>query len=166
MRTAAYWVEKLNLSPHPEGGHFREVYRSDESIREHALPDRYSESRPLSTSIYFLLSGSTFSAFHRLRSDEVWHFYDGAPVTIHSIDRYGNLEERTLGADVQANMSFQLIVRRETWFAAETKEPGYSLVGCTMAPGFSFNDFDLGKADELTKAYPQHKSLIERLTRV
>ena len=165
MRDAAYWIEHLELMPHPEGGYFREVYRSDESAGNAGLPARYGAARSLGTGIYFLLTETGFSAFHRLQTDELWHYYTGSvPVDIWVIHPAGQLEHRRLGPEVAAGMAFQVLVPRGTWFAAEAAG-GYALTGCTMAPGFDFADFELADGAALAAAYPAHAALIRRLTR-
>lgn len=150
--TADDWVEKLNLTPHPEGGFFAETYRAQGSIP--------GLERNFSTAIYFLLKGDQVSTLHRIASDEVWHFYAGSPLTIHVIDPDGDYEELHIG-----NACFQAVVPAGKWFGATVDDPdGYSLVGCTVAPGFDFVDFELGQRDELLAAFPQHHDLIQRLT--
>lgn len=164
--SAEYWVKKLNLIAHPEGGFFREVNRSDESIAEDALPSRYGGSRCFSTSIYFLLRAEDFSAFHRLLSDETWHFYAGDPLDLFMIDKKGKMDSVKIGNDPEAGEELQFTITRGKWFAARTRAGGsYSLIGCTVAPGFDFNDFELGKRSELINQYPAHRQLIEEFTR-
>jgi predicted cupin superfamily sugar epimerase len=164
--TAADWIEKLALAQHPEGGYFRETYRAREEIRRDALPGRFGGARPFSTAIYFLLEGSDYSAFHRLRADEVWHFYDGGRLTLYTIDPGGRSSETALGRDAERGESLQAVVPAGCWFAAALHPASpYALVGCTVAPGFGFEDFELARREELTREFPQHAALIERLTR-
>lgn len=166
MNKAEYWIEKLGLEKHPEGGWFKEVYRSKEKIKTEHLPERFGGERHHSTSIYFLLTGDTFSAFHRIKSDELWHFYDGVPVTIHMINESGEYSQVTLGRDIEKGEALQYAVPHSVWFGAEVNDKdSYSLVGCTVAPGFHFDDFELAKRDELAGKYPEHKGIIARLTR-
>lgn len=166
MNKAEYWIEKLGLEKHPEGGWFKEVYRSKEKIKTEHLPERFGGERHHSTSIYFLLTSDTFSAFHRIKSDELWHFYDGTPVTIHMINEGGEYSQVTLGHDVDKGEVLQYVVPHSVWFGAEVKDmDSYSLVGCTVAPGFHFDDFELAKRDELSGKSPEHKGIIARLTR-
>ena len=165
---AAFWIERLDLRPHPEGGYFRETYRASESIAPGGLPDRFEGARPFATAIYFLLTRDAFSAFHRIRSDELWHFYAGAPVTIAVLDSdgKGQLATHALGRDPTRGESLQVVVPAGAWFAAEVASAGaYALVGCTVAPGFDFADFELGDRVRLLECYPQHRGVIERLTR-
>ncbi|MBN2173055.1 MAG: cupin domain-containing protein [Bacteroidales bacterium] len=162
---ASYWINKLKLQKHPEGGYFREVYRSGEVIHKKSLPERYSGFRNFSTSIYFLLESHDFSAFHRIKSDETWHFYSGAPITLFIIRPDGKLFEITLGNDPEKNQVLQFVVGKNYWFAAKViQNNSYSLVGCTVAPGFDFDDFEMGKKLELLKRFPQHSKLIQLLT--
>ncbi|RMG66639.1 MAG: cupin domain-containing protein [Bacteroidetes bacterium] len=165
MQDAAYWIEQLDLSGHPEGGYFRQVYQSDEQLMPAGLPARYEQARAAGTGIYFLLTEAGFSAFHRLQTDELWHYYTGTvPVDLWVIQPGGELAHLRLGPDPGAGMAFQLLVPRGTWFAAETPG-GFALTGCTMAPGFDFADFELGARAALQAAYPKHAALIKRLTR-
>lgn len=158
-------VKRLNLSRHTEGGWFRETYRSGECVAGSALPERFCGPRPLCTSIYFLLERGDISALHRIKSDEIWHFHAGAPLTVHAFTPQGEHLELKLGTDFAAGESFQIVVDAGCWFGAEVTGVGdYSLVGCTVAPGFDFADFQLGKRDDLLKEYPRHKEIINRLT--
>jgi predicted cupin superfamily sugar epimerase len=166
MKTAAYWIVNLQLSRHPEGGYYREIYRSIEIIPSVFLAERYQSPRNFSTSIYFLLEGHDFSAFHRLKSDEIWHFYEGSSLEIIMIDKSGNLNLQLAGSNFEAGEKHQVIVQSDTWFAARVKDKTlYSLVGCTVAPGFDFTDFELGEQEKLLQLFPQHEVLIRELTR-
>jgi hypothetical protein len=165
MNEAEFIITTLQLKPHPEGGFFSEIYRSQESIDSQALPDRYNGNRNFSTSIYFLLNKEQVSLFHRISSDEIWHFYSGSPVIIHCLDKVGYRLFK-LGNDLHQAQDPQLVIKAGTWFAAEVENKNsYSLVGCTVAPGFDFKDFIFGKRDELLKLYPQHQELILNLTK-
>ena len=147
MKTAQDWIKALRLAKHPEGGYYRETYRSTATIGDRAV----------STAIYFLLPAGEVSALHRIKSDELWHFYGGNSLTIHSIaGRYSTIE---LSAD-----NPQAVVPAGNWFGA-TVETGYALVGCTVAPGFDFRDFEIADRTALLAAYPQHRQVIERLTK-
>ena len=166
IKSAPYWIDKLNLVAHPEGGYYRETYRAGLSIAREALPPQFTGSRLVSTAIYFLLDGENFSAFHRLRSDELWHFYSGSPITVYVIDPDGSYSEIHLGSDPDAGEVLQAVVKAGCWFASQVRDPkSFALAGCTVAPGFDFDDFELGKRAELVRMYPQHRSLIESLTR-
>jgi predicted cupin superfamily sugar epimerase len=164
MRKADDLIKLLKLKPHPEGGFFRETYRSDEVIK--SLPDRYNgPSRNTGTSILFLLKGNQFSAFHKLLSDEIWHFYEGSKLKLFIIDPTGNLLTPVLGSDISKGEQYQFTVPHNCWFSARPLDPkGYSLLGCTVAPGFDFSDFQLADREELLKLYPQHESIIKSFT--
>ena len=166
MNDAAKWVERLGLLPHPEGGHYREVYRSAEVIAAAALPPRFGGDRAFGTAIYFLLQGQDFSALHRIKQDEVWHFYDGSAVTIHVIDPEGNYSTIKVGRDLRAGEVPQAVVKAGCLFGATVDDTAsYALVGCTVAPGFDFADFEMPGREELCRLYPRHRQVIERLTR-
>lgn len=166
MRNAEYWINKLNLQKHPEGGYFSEVYRSTEEIKEEHLPPRYSGSRNHSTSIYFLLTSDEFSAFHRIKSDETWHFYSGQTITIHMIDENGNYSTVRLGSNPDNKEVFQFTIPHGTWFAASVEgADSYALVGCTVSPGFHYDDFKLGKREDLVRLFPEHVEIINKLIR-
>ena len=164
-RNAQYWIDHLGLSPHPEGGYYRATYKSELTIAANALPSDFHGDRSASTAIYFLLEGKDFSAFHRIASDEVWHFYFGSALVVYVIDPEGNESELELGPN--SRESFQGIVKAGCWFASRLKDQvGFALVGCTVAPGFEFADFELAARAQLTDIYPQHRKLIEELTRI
>jgi len=164
-KDANYWIKKLNLEPHPEGGFYRQTYKADQVLLREALP-QFPGPRPASTAIYFLLEQESFSAFHRLRSDELWHFYAGAPLVVHVISESGEYSKILLGSDPEAGEALQAVVKAGSWFASHLADgKSFALVGCTVAPGFDFDDFELAKRDELTRRYPQHRQVIEKLTR-
>lgn len=166
MYTVIALVERFQLLPHPEGGYYKEMYRSVEQITQTALPERFSGSRCFATAIYFLLEQGNFSAFHRIQSDECWHFYAGDSLHVHVIHPNGMYELLKLGNNLAEGECFQAVVPAGSWFASETAPGGnYSLVGCTVAPGFDFADFELAKADVLTALYPAMSELIARLCR-
>jgi predicted cupin superfamily sugar epimerase len=165
-KNAAYWIERLQLKPHPEGGYFRQTYEADLTLPEKALPAGFESARRASTAIYFLLEGNNFSALHRLRSDEVWHFYAGAPIAVHVIDPAGIYSAIRLGGDPDAGEVFQAVVPAGCWFGSHIAEwKSFALVGCTVAPGFDFVDFEMAKREEMLRTYPQHRETIEQLTR-
>jgi uncharacterized protein len=166
IKSAQYWIDRLNLIAHPEGGYYRETYRSQLSIAREALPPQFTGSRLVSTAIYFLLDGENSSAFHRLRSDELWHFYSGSPITVYVIAPDGGYSEIQLGSDPDAGEALQAVVKAGCWFASRVRDSkSFALAGCTVAPGFDLADFELGKREELVRLYPQHRNLIESLTR-
>ena len=165
MKSAEYWIEKLQLQSHPEGGYFRKSYRATESIQAVHLPNRFNGDRSFSTAIYYLLKGEQFSAFHRLKSDELWHFYSGSSLTIYLLNQEGVLVELQLGDDFDAGESFQLVVPANTWLAARCgRKDSYSLVGSTVAPGFDFIDLDFANRQDLIKEYPENTAIISQLT--
>jgi len=162
---APYWIHHLHLDPHPEGGYYRQTYRADVILAEAALPNGFRGARAASTAIYFLLDGRDFSAFHCLRSDEMWHFYAGGTLILHVIDPAGQYSTILLGNNPEAGEEFQAVVKAGCWFASEPRDPNScALVGCTVAPGFDFADFELANR-QLTRRFPQHREIIERLTR-
>lgn len=163
---AKYYINKLKLISHPEGGYFREVYRSGEFIEIDNLQNRYKTKRAFSTSIYFLLDGKQISSFHKLNSDETWHFYDGSPVKIVIINKNGKLAEKILGKNLDQEEQIQFTIKKNNWFAAEViNKNSFSLIGCTVAPGFEFDDFQLAKREMLIKDFPEYKKLIIHFTK-
>jgi predicted cupin superfamily sugar epimerase len=164
--TAAYWIENLQLTKHPEGGAFREVYRSSATMQTPGLFNKNVQERNVSTSIYFLLQDDEFSSFHRIASDELWHFYFGNTLIVYEIDSStGKLVEHQLGINFDEGEVFQTVVKAGNWFGAKVKDGGYALCGCTVAPGFDFADFELAERKKLIAEYPQHEELITKLTR-
>ena len=186
-------IEKLGLRGHPEGGYFRQTYKSDLKIvpeapgRAQAVAKDATQtgqpglhgSRAASTGIYFLLEVENFSAFHRLRSDEMWHFYAGSPLVVHLLGPAGEYSSILLGSDPGAGQVFQAVVRAGCWFGAElaqnphfsqhrgeVEHPSYALVGCTVAPGFEFEDFEMASRKQLEAMYPDQKEIIQKLTRM
>jgi len=163
---AEQWIRSLNLQKHPEGGWFREAYRSEETVPQLGLPSRFDGDRRFSTAIYFLLKDAEFSALHRIRQDELWHFYAGGPLSIHVLGPDAGYTEIKLGRDIQAGETPMAVVRAGYLFGAALPDPrSYALVGCTVAPGFDFDDFELPGRSRLLEQYPQHRALIEKLTR-
>ena len=162
VRGARYWVEHLGLARHPEGGWFRETYRAAESFAA-GLPERFDGARSFSTAIYYLLERGDLSRFHCIKSDEIWHFYAGEPLVVHVIDPNGCCGSMRLGSDPEQGEQFQAVVPAGCWFGAESLG-AYSLVGCTVAPGFDFRDFEMADGGLLLRDYPRHATLIRRLT--
>lgn len=161
-KRAEYWIKKLCLREHPEGGYFVESYKAEKVVN---LPD-YDGPRHACSAIYYLLEGHQFSSFHTMKSDELWHFYAGSNLTLHIIETDGRLNQIILGSDVDNNKeTFQAVVKSGSWFAASiNKHNSYSLVGCTVSPGFDYRDWKLVDIEILTKMYPQHKLIIEKYT--
>jgi predicted cupin superfamily sugar epimerase len=158
-------IEQLSLAPHPEGGFFRETFRAPLRV-----PTAAGE-RAASTAIYFLLPAGMFSALHRVRSDEVWHHYDGDPVAIHLLreaaDPHGTAQHTvlTLGRDLARSHAPQIVVPAGVWQAAVPTGDRYALCGCTVAPGFDFADFEMPTRAELASRMPEWRDVIERLSR-
>lgn len=153
-------IERLQLVPHPEGGYFKETYRSKESIK---LSD--GKERNYATAIYFLLTADTFSAFHKISYDEIWHFYAGSTIELHIINEQGAYQKHLIGNGPEKGEYYQQVVPAHHWFAARVVDGAYGLVGCTVAPGFDFEEFTLGKRDDLLHKFPRHKDLILEFTR-
>jgi len=164
--TADNFIEYLQLQPHPEGGFFKETYRSKGVITANCLPSGFKGDRFYSTAIYYLLKQGDYSAFHRIASDECWHFYEGGSLLIHIIHIEGDYTTTRLGRKIQEGEVLQFVVPAHCWFASEPA-PGtnFSLVGCTVSPGFDFADFEMAHANTLIKEYPQHSSILHRLCR-
>ncbi|MEL7148108.1 MAG: cupin domain-containing protein [Bacteroidota bacterium] len=158
-------IQALELLPHPEGGFYKETYRSPDLISTMELPDRFTGSRCYATAIYFLLVQESFSAFHRIKSDETWHFYEGSPIEIFILNQDGKLTRQVLGNEWQAGQLPQFTVPAQQWFASRVLGP-YGLAGCTVYPGFEFADFEMATREALQEAFPMHSSIIEELTRM
>lgn len=153
-------VQKLGLEKHPEGGYYKEVYRSDEQLQH--LPERFKGPRSIATSIYFLLGGNDKSHFHKIKSDETWHFYLGAALELHQIDEEGTYSKVRIGANILGGEVLQYTVPKNVWFAAQSADAhSYSLMGCTVAPGFDFQDFELAAASELVAVCKAQEVLIK-----
>jgi len=153
------WIKELDMISHPEGGYYKETYSSEELITEP------QGSRKRWTSIYFLLEKGEVSHFHKLKSDEMWYFHDGNPLTVYMIQSNGQLVAEKLGLDIKNNEKPQLLVPKGTIFGSAMNAEGYSLVGCMVAPGFDFQDFKLYERKELMDKYPKHEEIITKLTR-
>lgn len=159
-------IQQLALRPHPEGGYYRETYRSHATtvVANNSVPG--SAERNVCTGILFLLEAGNFSAFHRIASDEMWHFYAGQSIEIVEIEDSGQLFTTRLGPDFLSGDTPQHVVPARRWFASRLAPGGnFALVGCTVAPGFDFADFELASRSELTALYPQHGALIRALSR-
>lgn len=158
-------IKELELMEHPEGGYFKETYRSIGAISNSELGNTYKGDRNYSTGIYFLLTSEKFSAFHKINQDEMWHFYKGTPLLLHIISKEGVYSSVTIGNDLEKGEVPQHVVRGGDWFAAEViDKDSYTLVGCTVAPGFDFADFVLPERKELVALFPQHQEIISKLT--
>lgn len=162
--TARYYIEQLQLQPHPDGGYYKESYRSAMNIAASCLPKDIGGDRSCSTAIYFLLRQGDFSAFHRIKSDECWHFYEGGTLLIHVLHQNGEYHYVRLGRNIQEGEMFQFVVPAGAWFASEPAGSSFfALVGCTVAPGFDFADFEMAIKENLLQQFPGLESLITRL---
>lgn len=166
MESIINLIHTLNLQPHPEGGYYRETYRSEGEINQESLNEIYLGKRNYSTCIYFLLTSETFSAFHKIHQDEIWHYYDGSPLNLHIISPQGEYSKIIIGREIENGQVPQFIVKGGNWFAADIiNDDDFTLLGCTVSPGFDYNDFELAKRNELIEKFPQHKKIIAELTR-
>ena len=155
-------IQNLNLEAHPEGGYFAEHYRSNESF----LPVGFEDKRVYATSIYFLLKAGQFSALHKIKSDEIWHFYLGDPLQIIEIEPGGNLIKTVLGRDIANGEMLSYVVKAGNWFGSRLMERSvYALAGCTVSPGFDFKDFEMPPKTYFLDLFPLHKSLIDEMTK-
>lgn len=159
-----FLLENLELVKHPEGGYFKEIYRSKGSakiLRDGADP----VLRNHSTAIFFLLKSGEKNLLHRIKSDEVWHFYEGSPLYIHEINDNGILVRNVLGPAGEGSAIPVVAIKAGSWFCAEVAdENSFTLAGCTVAPGFDFEDFELADREKLIEEFPQHKDFILRFT--
>lgn len=163
--TTADYVRAYQMQSHPEGGFYAETYRSAELIDQAALPDRFGGARSFSTAIYFLLEGHHRSMLHRIEADEVWHFYAGGPLNVYVITLAGKLSVIRLGNNPEAGEVFQAVVPAGCWFGSKPAEGvEFSLVGCTVAPGFDFADFELADRETMLNQFPQWREVVELLT--
>lgn len=156
------WIRALDLQRHPEGGYFAEVYRAIGVIPGRVLLE-HGGDRPYLTSIYFMLPPGDLSRLHRLKSDEIWYHHCGGSLSIHQIDPQGSHSVFRLGNNLAAGDSLQVIIKAGCWFGAVVDGDQEALVGCAVAPGFDFADFELAVRAELLAQYPQHEKIINRL---
>jgi uncharacterized protein len=174
-KTAAHWIQHLELEKHPEGGAYARVYTSNLLLKQISLPKDFHGDRPVCTHIFYLLQQNEFSAFHRIRSDELWHFYDGDALKIYEINNdarpddpvgRGNLIEHSLGLDIENGQLPLCVIKAGNWFAAELiSDSAYALVGCTVSPGFDFAEFELADREKLILQHSRYKDVIRRLTK-
>lgn len=166
MISAEQIIERLGMQPHPqEGGYFVETYKSEELVPRVGLPERYPSERAFGTAIFYLLTPDTCSALHRLASDEIFHFYLGDPVTMLQLHPDGSSGVLTLGHDILQGQELQVVVLKGTWQGSFLNEGGeFALLGCTVAPGFDYADYQHGSREALLDQYPDQGDLIIRLT--
>ncbi len=159
-------IKLFNMKPlTTEGGYYVETYRAKEKLDETVLPKRYKGKRNFSTAILFLITKDSFSKLHRLKSDEIFHFYLGDPVQMLLLHSNGKSEIVTLGRDISAGQKVQIVVPRNCWQGCILKDGGkFTLMGCTVSPGFEPQDYEQGVREELIKKYPTQKKLIIKLT--
>jgi len=166
MSSAVYWIDKLGLEPHPEGGYFREVYRSEDTVSKAGLPDRFDGDRSAATLIYYLLRNDEFSTLHRIKSDEIWVHIAGGNLDIHQIRSDGEYKKHQLGKNLDSNQTPVCVIEQGTWFGASLPDENtFCLCTCLVAPGFDFTDFEMGDPEQLKKAYPEHITIINKLRR-
>jgi len=162
-------IERLDLVPLPEeGGLFRQTYVASERLSQKSLPSRYVSDKPSSTAIYYLLTSESdsFSAMHKLPTDEVYHFYLGDPVEMLMLFPNGQSEVVQLGQDILGGQLVQHVVPRDVWQGSRLIPGGqFGLMGTTMAPGYTDQDYEGGQADDLCMRYPEQAALIRQLTR-
>jgi predicted cupin superfamily sugar epimerase len=165
MPSAEIYIKELELLAHPEGGWYREAYRGETVLRADALPNTFGGDRNVSTAIYYLLEAGQSSHLHRIKSDEIWHFYAGEGLEVDCILADGSFKRIELGPDIAKGQQFQAVVPAGAWFGARPL-PGstFALAGCTVAPGFDFADFEMAKREDLLAQFPQHREVIEALT--
>jgi len=154
-------ISHFGMRPHPEGGFFRRTYEAPQILSADEMPCGFMGPRPVSTAILFLLQQGHYSRLHRIRQDELWHFYMGGPLRLACIDTHGYPREVMLGQDILAGQHVQFTIPGGCWFGA-TPAPGtqFTLVGCTVSPGFDMEDLRLGQPEELTLRYPMAKDCI------
>lgn len=157
-------ISRLKMEPHPEGGWFRQTYES-KLMLPHTLHSGSTGMRSCATSIYFLITDSNFSAFHRIQSDEMWYHHSGGALAIEILDKNGSYHQKVLGA-IEEGYEPQALAPSGTWFGSHLLErKGWALVGCSVSPGFDFLDFEIGNRESLLKDYPRHAEIIKNLTR-
>lgn len=160
-------IDTLGLRPHPEGGYFSETYRSETEIPRGTFGEEYSGARPVSTAIYYLLTPDTFSALHRLKSAEIFHHYLGSPVEMLRLWPDGAGDVVTIGPDIIDGMHPQVVVPQGVWQGSRLVRGGeFALLGCTVAPGFEYADYEEARRDELLYLYPAFEELIRELARL
>lgn len=151
-------VARLDLRPHPEGGFYKEIYRSDLGV------NTASGERSIMTSIYFLLTSDNISKFHQIKSDEMWFYHEGSPLTVHVIDENGQYEKIKVGPVDEKNKPQQMVPAGSIFGSTVDENDSYALVSCVVSPGFDFEDFRLFSKEELLVKFPEHEEIIKMLT--
>lgn len=164
MKNKSYWIERLKMEKHQEGGYYTSYYESPIHVTGQAINKTFEGTRPLATSIYFLIEENDASNFHRLQADEIWYFHEGSPLTVAVISPEGVLTEHKLGLDFDKGERPQLLVPAGSIFGSYVNE-AYALVSCAVAFGFDFRDFELFEREDLLKQYPEHSKIVKKLTR-
>ncbi|MGB0130754.1 cupin domain-containing protein [Chlorobium sp.] len=167
MPAADFWIERLGLEAHPEGGFYRETYRSGPSY-DFSDAGPFRGPRNYATAIHYLLKTGERSRLHRIHSDELWFFHAGEPLDVHVFPPDGPPSSFTLGCSPDRGELLQAAVAAESWFGAchplqRAPEEGYSLVSCVVAPGFDFRDFSFAAKEPLLEKYPEFSAIIDRL---
>ena len=158
QKDAKYFIDQLNMQAHPEGGYYVSTYSGEHKVNTRGV------ELPVYTSIYFLLHSHDISHLHRLKSDEVWYYHGGSALTVHMIHEDGTYEAKKLGLNIDAGETPQVLVPKNTIFGSSVDEENtYGLVGCMVAPGFDFADFELFAQKDLLVLYPQHKEIITKM---
>ena len=161
MHNASYWINRLGMKPHVEGGFYAEVYQSPLHFQKEQLPASFQGNRPAATHIYYLLQQGQRSAFHRIASDELWHHYDGGSLLIYEITGHGILQTHQLGIDDQPGERPFCFIQAGNWFGALPAETAdFVLVGCTVAPGFDFDEFEMADTETLVAQFPDQEEII------
>jgi predicted cupin superfamily sugar epimerase len=164
MYTADYFISKLSMDRHIEGGYYKEIYRNSFNISHEGYAYEFEGDRALSTTIYFLLEWGQVSKFHKLKFDEIWFYHYGCPMIIHMIDNNGEYKSVRLGLEIEKGEMPQVLVPANVIFGAEPSESdSFSLVSCMVSPGFDFRDFILYEEKDLCSIYPQHTEIIKKL---
>jgi hypothetical protein len=163
MKDSNYWIEKLGMIPHPEGGYYHSSYKSSQTMFRHDIAGVSSSERNLWSSIYLLLTEEDFTSFHRVRSEEVWYYHHGSSVKIYMISPEGDLTTAKLGLDLDQNEKMQVLIPKNYIIAAERIEDTHAMIGIMVSPGFDFDDIKIYDKDELTNLFPMHEEIISRL---
>ncbi|MDA3838231.1 MAG: cupin domain-containing protein [Candidatus Delongbacteria bacterium] len=164
MYTAEYFIDKLKMESHVEGGYSKEVYKNAHTITDGSYKIEFEDERSLSSTIHFLLKSGQVSKFHKLKFDEIWFYHYGCPIIVHMIDERGIYTQMKLGLNIEAGENVQILIPANVIFGAEPMEKdSFSLVSCMVSPGFDYRDFILYEEEELISSYPKHAKIIHKL---